>query len=211
MAPFIEPYSVESTNVVYNLLFCDSLDLYKEKTQAPYTYPFDILFSDKSSMNELQKIIDDENSDPRIKILAYNKQVASGHTPTKKELLAVIVEIGIDDGLDTLASFRDGTARYINQTGKVLIWENPADAAANKIINNLFTNSETIVQKIGRWDQDRRPNPPEGNLRITFLFSDGLYFGEGPMDVLFEDPMAGPALNNATELLQYINEKSPTS
>ena len=49
----IEPYKESSTNLIYNLLFCDNIDLYKENTEEPYTYPFDILFSDNSSENEL--------------------------------------------------------------------------------------------------------------------------------------------------------------
>jgi hypothetical protein len=41
-------------------------------------------------------------------------------------------------------------------------------------------------------------------VRITFLVSDGLYFGEGPANIFFKDPMAGPVLNAATQLLQFI-------
>lgn len=204
----IDPYKDSSTNFIYNLLFCDNLNLYKEKTQQPYTYPFDILFSETSSVTDLQKIIDDKNSDSRIKVLAYNKQLASGHKPNKKELLAVIVEVGLDEGLDVLASFNNGTARYINHTGKILVWETTDDTAANKITSELFASSETIVKQIGAWDKPRRPNPTKGNVRITFLVSDGLYFGEGPMDVLFSDPMASPALTKATELMQYLTQKS---
>lgn len=204
----IVPYKDSSINFIYNLLFCDNLNLYKEKTQQPYTYPFDILFSETSSITDLQKIIDDKNSDPRIKVLAYNRQLASGHKPQKKELLAVIVEVGLDEGLDVLASFNNGTARYINYTGKILVWETTDDEAANKITSDLFANSENIVNQIGPWDKPRRPSPTKGNIRITFLVSDGLYFGEGPMDVLFNDLMASPALTKATELMQYLTQKS---
>jgi hypothetical protein len=204
----IDPYKDSSTNFIYNLLFCDNLNLYREKTQQPYTYPFDILFSETSSVADLQKIIDDKNSDPRIKILSYNRQLASGHKPNKKELLAVIVEVGLEKGLDVLASFNNGTARYINHTGKILVWETIDDEPANKITTELFANSQNIVSQIGVWDKPRRPNPTKGNVRITFLVSDGLYFGEGPMDVLFSDPMASPALTKATELMQYLTQKS---
>lgn len=206
--PSIEPYKDSSTNLIYNLLFCDNLNLYKGKTQQPYTYPFDILFSETSSVTDLQKIIDDKNSDPRIKVLAYNRQHASGHKPTKKELFAVIVEVGLDEGLDVLASFNNGTARYINHTGKILVWETTDDAAANKITADLFVSSQNIVNQIGVWDKPRRPHPTKGNVRITFLVSDGLYFGEGPLDVLFSDPMASPALTKATALMQYLTQKS---
>ena len=204
----IDPYKDSATNLIYNLLFCDDFNLYKEKTQQPFTYPFDVLFSETSSVADLQKIIDDKNADPRIKVLAYKRQLASGHKPNKKELLAVIVEVGLDEGLDVLASFNNGTARYINHTGKILIWETTDDTAANKITNELFASSENIVKQIGAWDKPRRPNPTKGNVRITFLVSDGLYFGEGPIDVLFSDPMASHALTKATELMQYLTQKS---
>src|SRR4030095_744747 len=108
------PYDDDSTNQIYNLLFCDNTDLYKKNMKRPYSYPWDILFSDNEDTATLQKIIDDTALESRIKMLACNKMMAAGQTPTKKELLAVIVEVALDEGLDVLASFKDGTARYIN-------------------------------------------------------------------------------------------------
>lgn len=203
----ITPYSDNATNLLYNLLFCDNLDLYKANTHPPYTYPFSILFSEKSTAADLQKIIDDSESDPRVKILAYNQQLAIGYKPTKKELLAIIVEVGLDNGLDVLASFNNGTARYINQTGKILVWENTMDETANQLTRNLFSNGQTIVNQIGPWDKPRRPQPVKDHTRITFLISDGLYFGEASTDVLFSDPMAGATLASATALLKYLTSK----
>jgi len=116
------------------------------------------------------------------------------------------VEVGLENGLDVLASFKDGTARYINQTGKILVWESTNVETANNITNDLFANCQKIIEKIGAWNKPRLSNPKIGNVRITFLVSDGLYFGEGPMNVLFNDPMAGPALQKATELLQYLTK-----
>ena len=202
------PYKDSAINLIYNLFFCDDLDLYKTHTQKPYSYPFDILFSDKTTMNDLQKIIGDTTMDPRTRVLAYNKQLAMGHKPGKKELLAVIVEVGLKEGLDVLASFQDGTARYINYTGKLLVWETTTDTNANELKNDLFSKSTQIINQVGPWDKPRKPHPTTGNARITFLVSDGLYFGEGPTDVLFEDQLGGPALLAATQLMQYLTETS---
>ena len=203
-----DPYKDSSTNLIYNLLFCDNLELYKDKTQQPYTYPFDILFAETTSVPDLQRIINDTASDPRLKVLAYNRQLASGHKPDKKELLAVIVEVGLDGGLDVLASFNNGTARYINQTGKILVWETTTDDKANELTKDLFLKGQDIVNQIGPWDKARKPHPTKGNVRITFLVSDELYFGEGPMNVLFNDALANPALTVATQLMQFLTEKS---
>ncbi len=202
------PYKDSTTNLIYNLLFCDNLELYKANSNPPITYPFDVLFSETSTIIDLQKIIDGNNSDSRVKILAYNRQLESGHKPDTIELLAVLVEVGLDDGLDVLASFSDGTARYINQTGKMLIWETTTDEKCNGLTNDLFAKSRDIIRQIGPWEKPRRPHPAKDNVRITFLVSDGLYFGEGPMSVLFNDPLASPALTAATDLLQYLTEKS---
>jgi hypothetical protein len=200
------PYNGAGTNLTYNLLFCDDINLFKTNTKTPYTYPFDILFSDTSEISDFQKIIDDKNPESRLKVLAYNRQRAKGHTPDKKELLGIIIEVGLEGGLDVLASFSDGSARYINQAEKMIIWE-AADDTSAKLTADLFQNGQEIVKQIGVWDNPRRPAPTKGTARITFLVSDGLYFGEGPMDVIFNDPLASPALVSGMELMKYLIAK----
>src|SRR5580698_2239042 len=147
-----KPYKDAATNVIYNLLFCDDLDLYRSKTQPPYSYPFNILFSAYPNEADLQRVIDDTTLDARLRILTTNKQRAMGQTPAGKELLGVIVEVGLEGGLDVLASFRDGKARYINRSGKMLIWDTASDATANKLTTDLFANSGQIVGQIGPWN-----------------------------------------------------------
>ena len=131
---------------------------------------------------------------------------AAGEPIEEKELLGVIVEVGMDDGLDALASYKDGTGRYINYTGKMIISEAPDDVLID-ITAQLFRDSMSIVQRIGPWDGARKPHPVKGKVRITFLVSDGLYFGEGPINVLFNDAMAAPALSSATALMNYMTNR----
>src|SRR6186713_3252809 len=135
-----EPYQDHSTNLIYNLLFCDDLDLYRTHFEPPINYPWDILFSNASTISDLQKIINDNNTEARVKILAYNKQLAIGHKVERKELLGVIVEVGLEQGLDVLASFKDGSARHINHTGHMIIWET-SDERSTALTNSLFEAS----------------------------------------------------------------------
>lgn len=205
--PASGPYKDSATNLIYNLLFCDDPDLFKTNTKPPYPYPFDILFTAEATAADLQKITEDDTAEPRIRLLACNRLLAMG-VLLKKELLAVIVEVGLDEGLDVLASFKDGTARYINYTGQMIIWENTTDAKANELKDDLFAKSAAVVKLIGPWDQPRKPHPAKGNVRLSFLLSDGLYFGEGPIHVLFNDPMASAPLNSATLLMQYLMQQT---
>jgi hypothetical protein len=45
--------------------------------------------------------------------------------------------------------------------------------------------------------------------RISFLVADGLYFGEAPLNNLFNDPLAAPALQAATALMQFLTTIQP--
>src|SRR4030095_4928684 len=117
------PYKEDSTNLIYELLFCDNLDLYKENSTSKENYPWNVLFADPPKTVDLQKIILDYDAESRVKLLAYNKLRSIGTDVEKKDLQGVIVEVGLDDGLDVLASYKDDTARYINHTGKMIIWE----------------------------------------------------------------------------------------
>ncbi len=131
---------------------------------------------------------------------------ATLRNPAARALEAVIVEVGLEKGLDVLAVFRNGTARYINQTGKLLIWET-SDETSLSLSKNVFEKSQLVVDQMGIGKLPRRPPPAQGNARITLLLSDGLTFGEAPANVLFADPLAGPALGAAAQLMKYITEK----
>jgi hypothetical protein len=202
-----EPYVDKAANLLYNMLFCDDLELYKRNTARPYVYPFDKLYDQNSTLAELQKITRNDTVETRLKILAHNRLATKGTKVENKELLGVIVEVGMDEGLDVLATYKDGTARYINYTGSIVVWEAP-DAISTQIKNDLFANSFEIVKRINRSEQPRRSHPEKGMARITFLVTDGMYFGEGPVEVLFNDPLAKPAVSNATELMAYLTGKA---
>jgi hypothetical protein len=117
-------------------------------------------------------------------------------------LLGVIVEVPLAGGLDTLAAFSEGGVRYINQSGKMVAIEGVGAFSAH--VKSLFKASEPVVAQIGPWQKSRLGPPQRGNVRLTFLVSDGLYFGEGPMSGMQRDAMAGPILEQATALLQAV-------
>jgi hypothetical protein len=80
--------------------------------------------------------------------------------------------------------------------------------AFNPEITQVITASRPIVAAIGPWDKDRLPPPQNGMIRMTFLVSDGLYFGQGPMDAMQKDRMAAPLINAATALLVKLIQKT---
>ena len=200
------PYANNATNSIYNLLFCDDIELYKNAGKQPDGYPWNLLFSPYANIADLQKITMDAATETRHKILAYRRLAAIGYAIEKQDMLGVIVEVGLEGGLDVVASYNDGSARYINQTGKMIIWET-WDAVSISLTKDLFEKSAAIVAWTGPWDKPRRPFPAKGMVRISFLVSDGLYFGEAPANLFFNDPLAKPALLSAAALMQFLTEK----
>ena len=203
-----EPYKEKSLNLIYNSLFCDNIDLYKSITSSKTDYPWDIIFSDKFRENDLYKVANDSMLETRLRILAFNRLRDNKVKILSKELLGVIIEVGLDDGLDVLAAYKDGSARHIDESGKkMIVWET-MDKHSDSLINQLFMNTATVGEKIGPWNKPRLTYPKKGNGRITFLVSDGLYFGEASTDTLFKDPMVVPILKAADVLIQYLMSKT---
>lgn len=199
------PYTESHTNFLYNLLFCDELDLFKDPDGEPATGALGAVMVDEPDKASLSAIANDENIEGRVRALAFNRLRALGETVTPKKLLGVVVEVPLAQGLDVLAAFSDGGTRYLNQSGKVVVSEGTDHPIAHTA-KALVVASQSIVDKIGPWEEQRLPPPKTGNVRITFLVSDGLYFGEGAFSVLRNDAMAGPILAKATALLALVTE-----
>jgi len=197
------PYHDDAVNAIYALLFGDDPGLIRQGATIDAGSPWVILTAQEPDYNDLLKIASDATQETRARLLAYHLLRTKGFPVEEKELLAVIVEVGLDEGLDVLAAYQDGTARYINYTGKMIIWDAP-DQMSMEITQQLFRDSKIIISRIGPWDGPRRPYPAKGVVRISFLVTDGLYFGEGPINVLFSDALAAPALSSATALMQYL-------
>ena len=194
------PYEDASINLIYQLLFCDRLELFKQNHTGELSPPWSALFADEADVAALTKIAQDAGRESRVRMLAFNRLRALGQSVPARKFLGTIIEVRLAEGLDTLAVFGDGGARYINYSGKMIVVEgtpSPFDAEINQVIEA----SQPIVAAIGPWDKERLPPPAEDNIRMTFLVSDGLYFGEGPMSVMQQEPLASPLVSAATKLL----------
>lgn len=202
-SPAFSPYEAAATNDIYDLMFCDRFESFRVR-QGPSPAPWQrVLFSEPPDIPGLTKLADDASQEGRVRYLAFARLREAGVPVKPKILLGVIVEVGMEEGLDTLAAYSHGRVSYINYTGKMIVVEG-ADRSLRPIVKRLFEASKPVVARIGPWDQPRRPPPGKGNLRLTFLVSDGLYFGEGPTASFARDAMAGPVFQEATKLLREM-------
>lgn len=128
-------------------------------------------------------------------------------TSEAKHLYGVIVEVALQNGLDIVAAYADHTARYFNYSGAAVIWERPDDSL-DKAMEALLEAGRVVAEQIGPWKDARPAAPAEGQARINLLVPSGLHFGQGPFDALLNDPLGGPVIASAMQLMQELIAKT---
>jgi hypothetical protein len=195
------PFTQSEANQIYNMLFCDDLALFKPaKLETDWQK---LLFAAKPNTGALFALAEDERNESRVRALAYRRLRELEQPVPARKLLGTVIEVPLDNGLDVLAAYSDNRVRYINATGKISIIEGVTQEMQSSI-RMLLQASQQIVSRIGPWDKPRLPPPAGDHIRLTFVVSDGLYFGEGPFAVLSQDALAGPLIQQGTHLLQQV-------
>jgi hypothetical protein len=164
----------------------------------------------QAAIQVLKRILETPQLESRVVLQTWHALRSLGEKPPEaieKQLLGVVVEVGMPKGLDLLAAYADHRARYYNFSGAGMVWERPNDTLDDAIDDVLKKGSE-VVGKIGPWKGVRPPAPSDGQARINMLTPSGLHFGEGTMDQLGKDPMGGAVLGAAISLMQRLIEIS---
>jgi hypothetical protein len=203
VSPIQRPYAEAHLNFLYNLLFCDDIELFRRDTDAACEPPWRTLLADAPAEAALRRIAEEADGESRVRALAFRRLRQLGYEVAPKILLGAIVEVPLERGLDTLAAYADGRVRYLNQAGAASIFEG-GPAAVETLARDVIAAALPLVQRIGPWHDARLPPPPAGAVRLSFLVSDGLYFGQGTFTQLEQDALAGPVLAKAGELLQVV-------
>jgi hypothetical protein len=112
----------------------------------------------------------------------------------------------INSGLDTLAAYEDGSARYLNHAGPIVVWDSQAPDI-DTLVMNVLNTGRPLLQLAGRWDGDRPALGPN-LLRVSLLCGDGLHFGQGPTDILASDSRVSPLIAAGLELMQALMARS---
>ncbi|AXA94221.1 hypothetical protein [Massilia sp. YMA4] len=189
------PYKSEELDLVYQLLFCDDPDLVKATpVQAS-------LFGATPDPRVVQTIGEDAGEESRVRLLAWHWLRSSGQPFASREVLGIVVEVPLEEGLDALAAYADGSVRYINHTGRVAVFEGaPAEVAeqGKRLVH-------TAIALAVRAPVKQRMAPPAlGAVRFSLLAADGLHVREGTFAEIARDKLTGPVLQEAQRLLDTV-------
>jgi len=155
----------------------------------------------------LRRIVGTPNHESRQYLQAWHALRQLGAEPQSEpdptRVLGVVLEVHLEAGLDTLAGYADGTARYINHGGKLVVLEAP-DPSFTGPIGALVQAGQRVANVIGPSQEARGAPPPKGNVRINLLTAFGRHFGEGPLDALSADALGGPVIAAGTRVMMSL-------
>jgi hypothetical protein len=159
-----------------------------------------------SAVNTLRHMLAMQGLESRHYLQAWHLLRELGEKPAEfleKQLLGIVVEVGLPGGLDLLAAYADLHARYYNFNGAGVIWEHP-NSALDDAIRKLMDAGTSAVETIRPWKGSRRAAPDRGNIRISLLTPGGTHFGEGTTQAIEKDPFGGLIFQHACDLMQQL-------
>lgn len=154
-----------------------------------------------------RQVADTEGLETRHTLQAWHFLRQAGQQPPAdraSSVLGAVAEMPMREAHDVLAAYRDGRARYLNYSGRVVIWEDTSDADAGAAIAKWLASAQVIAGVIGTWDKPARPSLPAGHMRLTALTPSGLRFGQGPAADLGREALAGTFISDATGLMRLL-------
>ena len=123
-----------------------------------------------------------------------------------KQMLGIVLEVSMNEGVDLLAAYPDGSARYYNYSGAGVIWEH-ANRELDKKLEALLTAAQRVLDAISPWEYARPLPPPPTQVRMNVLSPAGLHVGQASFESLCRDPLASPVIDAGVALIQALVEK----
>jgi hypothetical protein len=141
------------------------------------------------------------------------RQAGLPPSDTARRARGVVVDMGLEAGVDTVAGYDDGSARYLNQSGGGVFWdaESNPDVAIIAGIDTLLAAGQAVVDSTLPLDGGRPAPPAHGMAMIAILTEGGIHLGTGTADTLSRDPLGGPVIAAAITLMVALIDVSQKS
>lgn len=158
----------------------------------------------EAAVDSLLKVANGAAEESRQRLQAWTALRSLGESPppeAAKQVLGVVLDMHLPEGLDTVAAYADGTARYINHGGKLVVWEGGNAMGMQAPIDALVAAGQKVANAIGPWEEARPAAPPKGKARLSMLTPSGLHFGQAGINDLYRERLAAPAMKAGETLL----------
>jgi hypothetical protein len=97
----------------------------------------------REAIASLRGVLGSPNVETRTELWVWSALRGLGEKPDPKsafEVLGAVIETPVGGAYDTLAGYMDGTARYLNYSGKAIFWDAP-DPVVKQLCQNLVSST----------------------------------------------------------------------
>lgn len=140
------------------------------------------------------------SSEARLRLWAWYNLRQLGKYPSpdlSRQVLGVVIEVPYADRMDVVAAYADGTARYINHQGGMIVWDR-----VDETVTPLILEVIRETQPVGAAREDRDDDPlPDGELRLSVLTPGGIHVWQGSPG---DDPAIGKVFARMADLLRAL-------
>ena len=145
------------------------------------------------------------SKESRVRLWCWQALRRLGAAPAEAEarkVEGVVVEVEGGHGVETLAAYADGTARYLLATGAKVVWDAP-DARLERPVADVIAGAAPVLDLL---QPGRLPGEPgAGTARMTVLSPSGPGAADEPLEIaLTEASRFAPLFRPATTLMQKI-------
>ena len=154
----------------------------------------------EEAKSRLHSILGDPHLETRIQLWVWSALRELGEHPdarSGKEVLGIVIEVPMRGADDTLAGYQDGSARYLNFSGKAIFWDKP-DGSIKLLCERLIAST---IPEGSRAVLRQDTVLPKSGTQVTLLTRSGMYVIADPSQRVMT---AGSAL--MLELTKRVKE-----
>ncbi len=147
------------------------------------------------------------NLETRVLLWSWSALRSLGVYPDAREaseIKGVVVQVPVERAVDVLAGYADGTARYVNHMGKIIVWDLP-DGVISSLIQRLLHCSSVLPLDTSVSACDL-PNL----VRVTVLTIGGNHVLAIPLPSLPSDSPLNRVLSVGAELMANLIKRTGT-
>ena len=128
----------------------------------------------EDAKSRLHSILGITNLETRIQLWVWSALRELGEQPDAKfgkEVLGVVIEVPMRGAYDTLAGYQDGSARYLNFSGKAIFWDAPGGSIkllCERLIASTIPEGSRAVLRKGTV-------LPKSGTQVTLLTRSGMF------------------------------------
>ena len=127
----------------------------------------------------LRSILSATGSETRVELWVWSALRELSERPEPKlafEILGTVVEVPVQGAYDILAAYKDGSARYLNFSGKAIFWD-AKEAAIRSLCQALI---DSTVPSASRAMPRLSVSLPKSGVQVTLLTRSGMFVIPSP-------------------------------